>query len=112
YNTPWGSAINFDDTHSPGVRNYFVQNALHWFENYHFDALRLDAIHAIYDLGGKHILQEIAEEVDKLGARLGRKFDLIAESDLNDVRVIRSRDLGGYGIDAQWSDDFHHCMHT
>lgn len=112
YNTPWGSAINFDDAHSDGVRNYFVENALHWFEHYHFDALRLDAIHAIYDLGAKHILKEIAENVAALSIKTGRKCYLIAESDLNDVRVIRPWELGGHGHDAQWSDDFHHCVHT
>jgi len=112
YKTPWGAAMNFDDVHSDGVRNYFIENALYWFENYHFDALRLDAIHAIYDLGAKHVLQEMAEKVVALSASLGRKFYLIAESDLNDVRVIREKELGGHGMDAQWSDDFHHAIHT
>lgn len=112
YNTPWGSAINFDDAYSYGVRNYFIENALHWFENYHFDALRLDAIHAIYDLGAKHFLQELADDVAVLSERVERKFYLIAESDLNDVRVIREKALGGHGMDSQWSDDFHHCLHT
>jgi maltooligosyltrehalose trehalohydrolase len=112
YKTPWGAAMNFDDVHSEGVRNYFIENALYWFENYHFDALRLDAIHAIYDLGAKHVLQEMAEKVEALSASVGRKFYLIAESDLNDVRVIREKELGGHGMDAQWSDDFHHAIHT
>ncbi|MGV2828573.1 malto-oligosyltrehalose trehalohydrolase [Myxosarcina sp. GI1(2024)] len=112
YRTPWGSAINFDDAYSDGVRNFAIENALHWFENYHIDALRLDAIHAIYDLGAKHILQEMAERVEELSQRVGRKFYLIAESDLNDVRVIRPRELGGFGVDAQWSDDFHHSVRT
>lgn len=112
YKTPWGNAINFDDIYSYGVRDYFIQNALYWFQNYHFDALRLDAIHAIYDLGAKHFLQELADEVAALSTSLGRKFYLIAESDLNDVRVIREKQLGGYGLDAQWSDDFHHVLHT
>ncbi|WP_036484904.1 malto-oligosyltrehalose trehalohydrolase [Myxosarcina sp. GI1] len=112
YRTPWGSAINFDDAHSDGVRDYVVNNALYWLENYHIDALRLDAIHAIYDLGAKHILQEMAEKVEQLSQKIGRKFYLIAESDLNDVRVIRPKKSGGYGIDAQWSDDFHHSIRT
>lgn len=112
YKTPWGMAMNFDDAHSDGVRNYFFENALYWFQNYHFDALRLDAIHAIYDLGAKHFLQELAEKVDALSTSVGRKLYLIAESDLNDVRVIREPSLGGHGMDAQWSDDFHHCLHT
>ncbi len=112
YKTPWGMAINFDDIYSDGVRNYFIENALYWFQNYHIDALRLDAVHAIYDLGAKHILQELAEKVAALSECIGRKLYLIAESDLNDVRVIREKELGGYGIDAQWSDDFHHALHT
>lgn len=112
YKTPWGMAMNFDDARSDGVRNYFFENALYWFQNYHFDALRLDAIHAIYDLGAKHFLQELAEKVAALSKSVGRKLYLIAESDLNDVRVIREPELGGHGMDAQWSDDFHHSLHT
>ena len=112
YHTPWGSAINFDDAYSYGVRDYFIENALYWLENYHIDGLRLDAIHAIYDSSAKHILQEMAERVEELSQKLGRKFYLIAESDLNDVRVIRPKELGGYGLDAQWSDDFHHALRT
>ena len=112
YHTPWGSAINFDDAYSYGVRDYFIENALYWLENYHIDGLRLDAIHAIYDSSAKHILQEMAERVEELSQKLGRKFYLIAESDLNDVRVIRPQELGGYGLDAQWSDDFHHALRT
>jgi maltooligosyltrehalose trehalohydrolase len=112
YNTPWGKAINFDDAHSPAVRNFFIENALYWFREYHIDALRLDAIHAIYDFGAKHVLAELAYEVESLSQQQGRKFLLIAESDLNDVRVIHPREKGGHGIDAQWSDDFHHSIHT
>jgi maltooligosyltrehalose trehalohydrolase len=112
YKTPWGRAINFDDIYSDGVRNYFIENALYWFGDYHIDALRLDAVHAIYDLGAKHLLQELADKVAALSSEVGRKFYLIAESDLNDVRVIREKQLGGHGIDAQWSDDFHHVLHT
>ena len=112
YHTPWGEAINFDDAYSYGVRNYFIENALYWLENYHIDGLRLDAIQAIYDSSAKHILQEMAERVEELSQQLNRKLYLIAESDLNDVRVIRPPELGGYGIDAQWSDDFHHSLRT
>ena len=112
YHTPWGEAINFDDAYSYGVRNYFIENALYWLENYHIDGLRLDAIQAIYDSSAKHILQELAEKVAELSQQVGRKLYLIAESDLNDVRVIRPPELGGYGIDAQWSDDFHHSLRT
>lgn len=112
YKTPWGMAINFDDTYSEGVRNYFIENALYWLQDYHIDALRLDAVHAIYDLGAKHFLEELAEKVALLSDSVGRKLFLIAESDLNDVRVIREKEQGGYGMDAQWSDDFHHVLHT
>ncbi|MDT9181209.1 malto-oligosyltrehalose trehalohydrolase [Limnospira sp. PMC 289.06] len=112
YQTPWGSAINYDDAGSPGVRNFVVENVLYWFRDYHIDALRLDAIHAIYDLGAKHILEEMADEVAALSEAQGRQFYLIAESDLNDVRIINPKNLGGYGIDAQWSDDFHHALRT
>lgn len=112
YKTPWGKAINFDDEYSEQVRNFFVQNALYWFEYFHIDALRLDAIHGIYDMSAKHILQELAEEVEKFSNKQKRKFYLIAESDLNDARVIRRKELGGYGVDAQWCDDFHHSVHT
>ena len=112
YHTPWGEAINFDDAYSYGVRNYFIENALYWLENYHIDGLRLDAIQAIYDSSAKHILQEMAEKVAELSQQVGRKLYLIAESDLNDVRVIRPPELGGYGIDAQWNDDFHHSLRT
>ena len=112
YHTPWGEAINFDDAYSYGVRDYFIENALYWLEDYHIDGLRLDAIQAIYDSSAKHILQEMAQKVEELSQRVGRKLYLIAESDLNDVRVIRPPELGGYGIDAQWSDDFHHSLRT
>ncbi len=112
YHTPWGSAINFDDAYSYDVRQFFIQNALYWLDKFHIDALRLDAIHAIYDLGAKHFLAELSENVATLSQQLGRKLYLIAESDLNDPKVIRSFELGGYGIDAQWSDDFHHSLYS
>ncbi|MDT9178623.1 MAG: malto-oligosyltrehalose trehalohydrolase [Limnospira sp. PMC 1291.21] len=112
YQTPWGSAINYDDAGSPGVRNFVLENVLYWFRDYHIDALRLDAIHAIYDFGAKHILEEMSDRVAALSEAQGRQFYLIAESDLNDVRIINPKNLGGYGIDAQWSDDFHHALRT
>ena len=112
YNTPWGRAINFDDAYSPGVRNFFIENVLYWFGDYHIDGLRLDAVHAIYDFGAKHILEEMADETRLLSQQLGRQFYLIAESDLNDVIIIKPKEQGGYGLDGQWSDDFHHCVHT
>lgn len=112
YKTPWGQAVNFDDAYSDGVRNFFHENALHWLQNYHIDALRLDAIHAIYDMSAKPFLQELAEKVKEFSHQEHRKFYLIAESDLNDTKVVRSPESGGYGIDSHWSDGFHHALHT
>ena len=112
YRTPWGDAVNYDGPHSPGVREYVVGNALYWLETCHCDALRLDAVHAIYDCGARHILAVLAEMVAACGQRQGRPFYLIAESDLNDPRIVRPPTTGGYGLDAQWSDDFHHALHT
>ncbi len=112
YKTPWGNAVNYDGPYSYGVRNYFIENALFWFEHYHMDALRLDAIHGIYDLSAKHFLAELAERVKKLSGQRGREFRLIAESDLNDPTVAMNGDRGGYGIDCLWCDDFHHSIHT
>lgn len=112
YKTPWGDSINYDDAYSDEVRNYFFENAKYWLEKYNIDALRLDAIHSIYDLGAKHFLQEIKENIEELSNRLERRFTLIAESDLNDIRIVTPIEHGGYGMDAQWSDDFHHSLHT
>jgi maltooligosyltrehalose trehalohydrolase len=112
YKTAWGNAINFDGAYSYGVRNYFIENALYWFENYHIDALRLDASDHIYDIGVTHFLQELAEKVDALSQKLGRKLYLTAENDLSDTKIIRPIESGGYSIDAQWNDAFHHCLHT
>ncbi|MCP4296708.1 MAG: malto-oligosyltrehalose trehalohydrolase, partial [Proteobacteria bacterium] len=92
--------------------NFFIENVLHWFRNFHIDALRLDAIHAIFDMSARHILQEIAETTEEFSKKTNRKFFLIAESDLNDSRVIKPVELGGYGIDSQWCDDFHHSVRT
>ncbi len=112
HKTPWRSAIDFEGFYRDGVRDFFVQNMLSWFENYHVDALRLDAVHGIYDSSPKHILQELSEEVLLFSEKHGRSFYLIAESDLNEPKVIRIRELGGYGVDAQWCDDFHHILHV
>ncbi|MDX5421999.1 MAG: malto-oligosyltrehalose trehalohydrolase [Hymenobacteraceae bacterium] len=112
YHTPWGNALNFDDAHSDHVRNFFFQNALMWLRDFHIDALRLDAVHAIYDTGAKHFLQELREHVSQLEEHEGRPYLLIAESDLSDVRLINPIDKGGYGLDAQWFDDYHHAIHT
>lgn len=110
YRTPWGPAINFDGPGSDGVRQFFIDNALFWLTEYHVDALRLDAIHGIYDLGARHILTELAKRFHQQAAELGRRAWLIAESDLNDVRVIQPSSQGGYGLDAQWNDEFHHAL--
>lgn len=110
YKTPWGRAVNLDGPYSDEVRRYFIENALHWFRRYHVDALRVDAVHGIYDFSARHFLEELKETVR--GGITGRKAYVIAESDLNDVRVIAPPDRGGYGLDAQWNDDFHHALHT
>ncbi|HQO58186.1 MAG TPA: malto-oligosyltrehalose trehalohydrolase [Candidatus Omnitrophota bacterium] len=112
YQTPWGEAVNFDGEYSDGVRNYFVRNALYWFREFHVDALRLDAVHGIYDRSAKPILREIREHVDAFSARAGRTFYLIAESDLNDVRLVTDMGSHGCGMHAQWCDDFHHALHA
>lgn len=112
YRTPWGDAVNYDGPYSPGVREYVIGNVRYWFETCHCDALRLDAVHAIYDVGARHVLQTLAETAATCSQRLGRSCHLIAESDLNDPRLVRAPALGGYGLDAQWSDDFHHALHT
>jgi maltooligosyltrehalose trehalohydrolase len=110
YNTPWGNAINFDDAWCDGVRQYYVENALMWFRDFHIDALRLDAVHAIKDFSPVHILKEISQKVDLLEAQTGRKHYLIAELDLNDDRYITPAEQGGYGMDGQWIDEFHHAL--
>jgi maltooligosyltrehalose trehalohydrolase len=112
YSTPWGDAVNFDDRDSGEVRAFLCDSALMWLRDYHFDGLRLDAIHAIVDTSAVHFLEQLAAAVNHLEAHLGRRLTLVAESDLNDPRVIRPVIAGGYGMDAQWSDDFHHALHT
>src|SRR4029077_9761347 len=112
YRTPWGEAINYDGACSDEVRRFFLENAVYWLEQYHFDALRLDAIHGIFDFSAVPFLAELKASVAELSQRLGRRIHLIAESDLNDMRVIAPPMRGGYEIDAQWSDDFHHSLHT
>lgn len=112
YRTPWGAALNFDGPQSDDVRRYFIQNALYWLEEFHVDALRLDAIHGIVDSSARTFLAELASAVHALGRRLDRRIYLIAESDLNDSRVVRPPERGGYDLDGQWSDDFHHAVHT
>ena len=110
YRTPWGPAINYDGPGSDGVRRFVIENALYWLTEYHIDGLRLDAIHGIYDFGAVHLLAELADRFHAQARELGRQAWLIAESDLNDVRILQPRDVGGYGLDAQWHDEFHHAM--
>lgn len=112
HNTPWGDAINFDDSGCEGVRRYFVENALYWIREYHLDGLRLDAVQTIHDDSSRHILAEIQEHVQSLARELGRKVLVIAESDENDAKLVRPPSQAGYGLDAQWSDDFHHAVHA
>ncbi len=108
----WGEGINFDGPDSGEVRRFFCDNALIWLSDFHFDGLRLDAVHGIVDTSAKHVLEQLKIEVEKLSAQLGRHFVLIPESDLNDPRLLWPRECGGYQLDAQWSDDFHHALHT
>ena len=112
YVTPWGDAPNLDGAGSDEVRRFFLDNALMWLRDYHMDGLRLDAVHAVVDTSAVHLLEELATEVEGLESELGRPLWLIAESDLNDPRLLWSRERGGYGLDAQWSDDFHHALHA
>jgi maltooligosyltrehalose trehalohydrolase len=112
YKTPWGQAVNFDGEESLEVRRYFVDNALYWVTEYHIDALRLDAIHGIVDASPTHIVQELGAAVHAQAKVLGRTVQVIAESDLNDNQVITDLGKGGWGLDAQWSDDFHHSLHV
>jgi maltooligosyltrehalose trehalohydrolase len=112
HQTDWGAPFNFDGAESDEVRRFVVDNALMWIRDYHVDGLRLDAVHAIVDQTPLNILEQLAQEVEALGAKLGRSIFIIAESDLNDPRLVRSRDAGGHGLDAAWSDDWHHALHA
>ncbi|SDG15852.1 malto-oligosyltrehalose trehalohydrolase [Chitinophaga filiformis] len=110
YKTPWGPALNFDDAWCDAVRGYYLQNALMWLDEFHIDGLRMDAVHAIWDCSAKHFMAELSEKVDELQATLDKKKLLIAEIDLNSPRYITPRPEGGYGIHAQWIDEFHHAL--
>jgi len=112
YSSPWGPALNFDGPDSEEVRRFFCDNAIMWLRDYHFDGLRLDAVHAIVDNSAEPFLEQLGLEVRQLEAQTRRHLVLIAESDLNDSRLLWSRDRGGMALDAQWSDDFHHSLHT
>jgi len=112
YRTPWGAAINVDGPGSDEVRRFIVDNACSWLVDYHLDGLRLDAVHAIVDQSAYHLLEELAEAVGRVGETTGVARWVIAESDRNDPRLVRPRRLGGYGLDASWSDEFHHALHA
>jgi maltooligosyltrehalose trehalohydrolase len=112
HQTPWGGAVNLADAGSAEVRRFFLDNALMWLRDYHIDGLRIDAVHAFVDRSAIHFLEQLATEVEALEAALARRLVLIAESDLNDPRIVTPREAGGLGIDAQWSDDFHHALFT
>jgi maltooligosyltrehalose trehalohydrolase len=112
HRTPWGDAVNFEGRGSDEVRRFFCDNALMWMREFHIDGLRLDAIHEMVDRSAIHFLEQLSAEVDVLAAKLGERLVLIAESDLNDPKIVRPREAGGFGIDAQWSDDFHHALFT
>ncbi len=108
--TPWGPALNFDGPDSDPVRQFVLDNVRLWIEDYHLDGLRLDAVHAIYDAGPRHILREVKDTADEAAARLGRRVHVIAESLRNDVRVLLPPERGGYGLDAEWNEDLHHAV--
>ncbi len=110
HSTPWGGAVNFEEAGATEVRRFLIGNALMWLRDYHMDGLRLDAVHAFNDRSAIHFLEQLAGEVKRLEATLGKHFVLIAESDLNDPRLVKAEEAGGYGLDAQWSDDFHHAL--
>jgi maltooligosyltrehalose trehalohydrolase len=110
HTTPWGDAVNFEEAGAKEVRRFLIDNALMWLRDYHIDGLRLDAVHAYMDRSAIHFLEQITGEVRRLEAAMGKHFALIAESDLNDPRIVKAEEAGGYGLDAQWSDDFHHAL--
>ena len=112
HQTPWGAAVNYDGPGSDAVRAFVLDNVRMWLEEFHLDGLRLDAVHAIYDLGARPILRAIQEVADDAAGRMGRPLHVIAESDQNDPRLLAAAARGGYGLDAQWADDFHHAVHA
>jgi maltooligosyltrehalose trehalohydrolase len=112
YCTAWGRAVNYDDAGSDEVRRFVIDNALYWVTEFHVDGLRLDAVHSIFDFGARHLLEELASAVHDQAAFLDRPVVIIAESDLNDPKLLRQTIEHGYGLDGQWSDDFHHSVHA
>jgi maltooligosyltrehalose trehalohydrolase len=112
YRTPWGRAINFDRAESDHVRRFFIENAMFWVSQFHIDALRLDAIHGMFDSSSRHFLADLHAGVQGMAERLNRKVHVIAESDLNDAQTLHAESRGGFALEAQWSDDLHHSLHT
>jgi maltooligosyltrehalose trehalohydrolase len=112
HHTPWGDAINFEDSGSDQVRQFFLDNAMMWMRDFHVDGLRLDAIHEFMDRSAIHFLEQLSANVENLSAMLGRRLVLIAESDLNNPLIVSPIEGKGFGMDAQWSDDFHHSLFT
>ena len=110
HKTPWGGAINLEDSGSREVRRFLCDNAIMWLRDFHIDGLRLDAVHAFVDRSAIHFLEQLSKEVNELASSTRRTLLLIAESDLNDPQVVTPRAIGGWGMDAQWSDDFHHAL--
>jgi maltooligosyltrehalose trehalohydrolase len=110
HHTPWGDAVNFEDAGSHEVRRFFIDNAKMWLRDYHFDGLRLDAVHGYVDRSAINFMEQLGTEVRALERETDRVYAVIAESDLNDPRIVTERERGGYGLDAQWSDDFHHAL--
>jgi maltooligosyltrehalose trehalohydrolase len=112
YKTPWGKAVNYDDAGSDAVRDFVLDNVRMWLGEFHMDGLRLDAVHAIYDMGARHLLGAIKEVAEDVAAKQDRAIEIIAESDQNDPRIVSPPERGGHGLDAQWADDLHHAIHT
>ena len=112
YQTPWGAALNFDGPYSDEVRRFFIENAIYWLTEFHIDALRLDALHAVLDISSYSFLEELAATFHQQAKQLKRQAYLIGESAANDARIVKPPELGGYGLDAQWNDDFHHSLHV
>lgn len=112
HETPWGWAVNLDQEDAVGARGFIVDNALRWFDDFHVDCLRLDAVHALVDDSARHVLAELSDATAALSERLGRPLSLVAESDLNDASMVQPTDQGGKGMTAQWADDVHHALHA
>ncbi len=112
HQTPWGDAVNLEDQGSDEVRSFFIDNALMWMRDFHVDGLRLDAVHELMDRSAVHFLEQLSARVTNLSATVGRRLSLIAESDLNNPTIVRPIEANGFGMDAQWSDDFHHALFT